>query len=191
MKNLSQIQKTIAEYKPGEEEFKGIVLPLLLELLNSIFYRQGIEFADFVLNVSSDNIIEKSLPEIVSEIVDKNAISGFIKQEIKVGLLTIIRNIVYNGTQRQKEFLGRLSRTYVMLLLLQCDPKLCTYFNTMAGKLRVYVCTSIIIPAMSEQFLEDRNRRYTNLLLGARNAGVKLVINEAIFKRISGSFPND
>ena len=181
-------EKTIEDYKPGDEKFKGIVLPLLLELLNSIFYKQGVEFADFVMHASSDDVVENSLPEIVSGVVDKNATLGFTKQEVKVGLLTIIRNIVYTGTQKQKEFLSRLSRTYVMLLLLQCDPKLCTYFNTMAGKLRVYVCTSIIIPAMSEQFLEDRNRRYTNLLLGARDAGVKLTINEDILDELVAHF---
>jgi hypothetical protein len=181
---MSDTRNMINAYKQGDEEFKNILLQLILEIVNSIFYKQGIEFADFVIHGSKEDVVEKSLTNIISGIVDRRALPGKDKQEMKVGLLSVIRNIVYIGTKSQREFLNRLSRTYVMLLLLQCEPKLCTYFGTMASKLRIYVCTSIIIPAMSEQFLDEKNRRFSNLLTGAIKAGVKLYINEAILDEL-------
>lgn len=178
----------IDTYSPGDTIFKNDVLPLVLDLVHTLFYRQGIEFANFVMQGAGTDTFEKSLPELVDEIVDRTSNIKGNRQFTKTGLLTIIRNIVYNGTQNQKEFLTRLSRTYVMLLLLQCDPQLCTYFGSLASKLRIYVGTSIIIPALSEVYLEETNRRYTNLLLGARNAGVKLMINEAILRELVAHF---
>jgi len=133
-------------------------LPLIEELLHSLFYRQGVQFADFILHEWGEDVFEQSLPEIVSEVVEKSARLTNNRQQVKNALLTMIRNLVYSGTYAQKEFLNRLSHTYMMLLLLQCDPNVCTYFSSMAGKLRVYVCTSIIIPALSERFLEQRNQ---------------------------------
>jgi hypothetical protein len=163
-------------------------LPLIEGLLHSLFYRQGVQFADFILHESSEDVFEQSLPEIVSEVVEKSARLTNNRQQVKNALLTMIRNLVYSGTYAQKEFLNRLSHTYMMLLLLQCDPNLCTYFSSMASKLRVYACTSIIIPALSERSLEQRNRRYTNLLLGARQSGVKLWFNEPILKELVAHF---
>ena len=178
----------IDAYSPADTVFKNDVLSLILDLMHTLFYRQGMEFANFVMHGASEDTFEKSLPELVNEIIDRTSNIKGNRQFTKTGLLTIIRNIVYNGTQNQKEFLTRLSRTYVMLLLLQCDPQLCTYFGSLASKLRVYVGTSIIIPALSEVYLEETNRRYTNLLLGARNAGVKLMINEAVLRELVAHF---
>ncbi len=185
---LSETRVMIEVYKPDDVTFQSYVLSLVTDLLHLLFYRQGIEFADFVLHESVKDTFDKSLPELVSEVVDKSKYLEGRRQELKTALLTIIRNIVYDGTQNQKRFLTRLSRTYVMLLLLQCDPQLCTYFSSLANKLRVYVCTSIIIPALSEIYLEKENRRYTNLLLGAQNAGVQLIINEAILGELVAHF---
>lgn len=161
-------------------------------ILHSLFFKQGLEFANFILKGTCEDVIEKALPDIVNEAVDANtklwkgnASSG---NEIKSSLLITIRNMVYNGTTSQKQFLDQLSHTYMMLFLLQCDPKLSTYFNAMAGKLNVYVCTSIIIPALTERFLDEPNKRYTNLLIRAHQAGVKLVINEGILDELASHF---
>ena len=99
-----------------------------------------------------------------------------------------IREIVYNGTSEQKAFLRRLSNTYLMLFLLQCDPKICTFFSSLAGRLNVYVCTSILIPAMSEYYLAPENRRHWNLLKGAQESGVSLVVNETILGELVSHF---
>ncbi len=185
---LSDTRVMIEAYKPSDKTFQDFLLPLIFDLVHLLFYRQGIEFADFVLHEEITATFEKSLPELVSEIVDRGKYTGVNAQELKIALLTTIRNIVYDGTKNQKEFLTRLSRTYVMLLLLQCDPQLSTYFSSLANKLRIYVGTSIIIPALSEIYIEKESRRYTNLLLGARNTGVQLIINEAILSELVAHF---
>jgi hypothetical protein len=160
---------------------------LVDDLLNTLYYKQGIEFSDFVLHGSTTKAFEKNLPDLVSELVDNSKIKHKFT-EIKQCLLAIIRAIVYDGTPSQKSFLRRLSQTYSILFLLQCDPRLCTYFSALASKLNIYVCTSIIIPALSERFLEPQNRRYTNLLSNAQKAGVKLCINEPILRELVGHF---
>ncbi len=161
---------------------------LLEELINRIFYEQGMEFSDFVLKGENQDAIEKRLPEIISRTVDNSSVINKNKESVKVALLMTVRDLIYNGTALDKDFLRRLSNTYMMLFLLQCDPKLTMYFNSLASNLNIYVCTSIIIPALSEYYLEPFNRRHWNLLKGAHQAGVKLVINETILKELLGHF---
>jgi hypothetical protein len=62
------------------------------------------------------------------------------------------------------------------------------FFESMASQLQIYVCTSVIIPAMSELFLEEGNRRHWNLLKGAGDAGVKLIVNETILGELVSHF---
>jgi hypothetical protein len=184
----SDTETRVAKYFQRESISESVRLGLIEEALHTLFCEQGLEFADFILHRSGLEAFDKSLPDIVSRIVDKSAKPISNKQAAKTGMLVAIRDMVYNGTRSQKTFLNRLSHTYMMLFLLQCDPKLATYFGSLASKLRLYVCTSIIIPALTEQFLEQQNRRYTNLLLGARQTGVQLLINEAILRELGAHF---
>lgn len=161
---------------------------LIEEALHLLFSQQGLEFAGFVLRGASQDVFEKYLPDIISDVVEKSAKAAKNRTAVKSALLTCIRNMAYSGTEAQKKFLDSLSRTYMMLFLLQCDPQVATYFSSLASKLRIYVCTSIIIPALSERFLDSRNQRYTNLLLGANKAGVQLLFNEAILQELAAHF---
>jgi hypothetical protein len=62
-----------------------------------------------------------------------------------------------------------------MMFLLQWEPKLSTYFETLASRLKVFVDNSIIIPALSEYYLDHGNRRHWNLLIGAKKAGIAML----------------
>ena len=156
------------------------IYPLLEEILHSIYYRQGLEFSDFILNHNDKDIIDQSLQTIVSRVVDDSNVLIENKGAAKTALLVSLREIAYNGSAKQCEFLRRLSKTYMMFFLTQNDPNIALFFQSLANKLEVYVGTSIIIPALSEFFLADENKRYWNLLAGARASGVSLKINEYI-----------
>lgn len=161
---------------------------LMESAFNTIYYQQGLEFAAFVLKGENQDAFEKDLGDTISQVVDTSSVVEKNKEIVKSALMITIREIIYNGTHEQKVFLEKLSTTYLMLFLLQCDPKLGTFFNSLASKLKVYVCTSILIPAMSEYFLKPENRRHWNLLKGAHDSGVKLLINETILGELISHF---
>jgi hypothetical protein len=161
---------------------------LVEKVFNLMFYRQGLEFANFVLHGESQDAVERRLSDIVGEVVDRSSVIPRNKEVVKRALIMTIRDVVYNGTEDQKLFLGKMANTYMMLFLLQCDPHLCSYFSAMASKLRIYVDTSLIVPALSEYFLEKRNRRHWNLLSGAKEAGVGLVVNDIILDELVAHF---
>jgi len=162
--------------------------PLIEEILHQVFRKQGLEFADFIQSGGRSVAVEQSIPEIVDAVVAEAAVPPKDREAVQTSLLLTIREVVYHSTGSERAFLGRLARTYTMLFLLQCDPKLATAFMSMASKLKVYVCTSVLIPALSEHFLERENQRYSNLLRRARDAGVQLRINEAIIRELAAHF---
>lgn len=162
-------------------------LRLIESVLHKIYSQQGLEFANFVLHGEAAEAVEKSLPDAVSEVVDAAGVKAN-PVRVKAALLMCIRDVVYNGSPGQVEFLRSLSRTYVLLFLVRKDPKVAGFFDAMTGELTIYVDTSILIPALSEHFLDDRNQRYSNLLRAAHNAGAELVVNETIVDELAGHF---
>lgn len=164
------------------------VLELIEQAIHKIYHRQGIEFSSFIIEGKSKDIIEVALPDIVGDVVDNSHIAVKNKTKVKKALLMTIRNMSYNGTIHQREYLRRLSQTYSMMFLLRWDPQLAASFQKIASQLKIYVGTSILIPALSEIFLEPKKRRYWNLLLGAHQSGVKIFINQTILDELVRHF---
>ena len=151
---------------------------LLSQTLNQIFRKQGLDFADFVLNQKDPKVVETALPDVVHGVMDAAGVPPTTRTQVGLALLGTIREIIYRGTPTELDYLRKLARSYMVLFLVQCDPHVCNYFDSLASKLRVFVCNSIIVPALSEICVAKENRRFWNLLLEARNAGVKLYMNK-------------
>lgn len=158
---------------------------LLEKVFHRLFSQQGLEFAQFLDSAESTQSIEKSLVEIVSDVIYDSRVKPLLRETIAPIIVSVIRKIVYSGSNAQLEFIRRLADTYRLLFLLQCDPEVMRYFTVMASKLRIYVDNSIIIPAISEYFLEERHRRHWNLLTSAREAGVKLIVSEMVISELA------
>ncbi len=179
-----QTRSTIRKYFSDVEVKVKDVETLITKVFNKIFLRQGLEFLNFVLKGDSQAVIEQNLNDVISLAVDESSVVLTNKEKVKTALHLAIRDIVYNGSPEQGRFLKSLSNTYLMMFLLQWEPKLSTYFQTLASHLKVFVDNSIIIPALSEFYLDEGNRRHWNLLIGAKRAGISMFINETLLSEL-------
>jgi hypothetical protein len=183
-----QTQETINKYFKDVQVNVKDIETLITNVFNKIFHKQGLEFSNFVLHGDSHSVIEQKLNDVIGAAVDDSSVIITNKEKVKTALHLAIRDIVYNGSLEQRRFLKSLSNTYLMMFLLQWEPKLSTYFQTLASQLKVFVDNSIIIPAISEYFLPDGNKRHWNLLKGARNAGISMFINETLLDELVSHF---
>lgn len=183
-----QTSTVIKKYLKEEAVSVRDLTKLIDEVIHSIFYQQGLEFSNYILHGKSQQVIEKDLQEVINMVVDSSSVIDKNKEKVKTAMLMAIRDIVYNGTIEQKKYFRSLSNTYMMMFLLQWNPQIATYFETMASKLVIYVCTSILIPALSEYYLTNENKRHWNLLKGAYQAGIRLYISDAIIDELKHHF---
>jgi len=183
-----QTTNIVKKYLKDEVVVVRDLTSLIDEVIHQIFYQQGLEFSNYMLHGKSQEVIEKDLQEVINLVVDKSTVVDKNKEKVKIGLLMSIRDIVYNGTVEQKKYFRSLSNTYMMMFLLQWNPQIATYFEAMASKLEIYVCTSILIPALSEYYLDNDNKRHWNLLKAANNAGIKLYVSDAIIDELKNHF---
>ena len=161
---------------------------LISSIINSIFYRQGLEFSNFVLNRDSTATFEQNLQSVVSKAVDESPVVPANKEKVKELILITIRDIIYNGSETQSRYLRSLSKTYLMMFMLHWEPKISVYFHSLASELKIFIDNSILIPAFSEYYLESKNRRHWNLLMGAKKAGISMFINDALLNELITHF---
>lgn len=195
---LANNAKNIGEHNDFFEEAQGIITKnlkkegvivrdiakLLENTLEKIYYKQGLEFSEFLLNGGCKDTFESNLSETVAEIVDNSNIIDKNLNKVKSALIMSIRDLLYTSSIEAKNYLRSLSRTYQMLFLLKCEPRVISYFITMASNMRIFVCTSILIPALSEIYLDPQNQRYWSLLKAAKLRGVRLMINKTILDEL-------
>lgn len=184
----SQTSDVIKKYFKDDDIVVRNLAKLIDETIHKIFYQQGLEFSNYILHGKSQQVIEKDLQQIISRVVDESSVVDKNKELVKTALLMALRDIIYNGTVEQKKYFKSLSNTYMMMFLLQWNPQIATYFESMASKMIVYVCTSILVPALSEYYLTPENRRHWNLLKGAQQAGIRLFISDAIIDELKHHF---
>jgi hypothetical protein len=162
----------------------------LKKIIELIYYQQGLEFSDFLLNGGCSDLFESNLSDTVDLVLDSSNIIDKNRNKVKTALIMAIREIVYSGSEIAHNYLKSLSKTYLMLFLMKCDPHIISYFQSMAGKMRIFVCTSILVPALSEVYLEDQNKRYWNLLKSAKLRGVRLLVNDTILDELLAHIKN-
>ncbi len=183
-----QTEKTVKKYFDAEQIQVYKIEKLISKVLVDIFKKQGLEFSNFVVNQDSNAVVEQSLKEVIATSVEASSVKPSNWAVVKTALHLAIRDIVYHGTAEQRQFLKSLSNTYLMMFMLRWEPKLTTYFESMSSKLRIFVDNSIIIPALSEFFLPEGNRRHWNLLKGAKRAGIEMFINETLMDELVSHF---
>lgn len=161
---------------------------LINETIHKLYHKQGLEFSNFILNGDNKDVVEESLHKVIAQVVDESSVIEKNRTIVKNAIVLSIRDIVYNGSTEQMKYLKCLSNTYLTMFMLQWDPKLATYFQAMASDMNIFVDNSIIIPALSEFYLDDKNKRHWNLLKGAKKAGINLLINETILSELISHF---
>ena len=181
---IEEAEKIIRNNLKGEGVSIQDVAGLLGSTLENIYYNQGLEFSEFLLNGGCKDTFENNLHDTVSDIVNNSNIVDKNLNKVKTALVMSIRDLLYSSSIEAKSYLRSLSRTYQMLFLLKCEPSIVNYFLSMAGDMRIFVCTSILIPALSEIYLDPQNQRYWSLLKSANLRGVKLLINETILDEL-------
>ena len=97
---------------------------------------------------------------------------------VKDVAMAVIRQTLYESTDDERLYFGKLSRTYSLFLTLKSDIKVVEYFQSMSSQLRLYVGTDILVRSLSERYLKSEDQMTCNLLLMLRKSGAELILAE-------------
>lgn len=94
---------------------------------------------------------------------------------------------MYHGSTDERDYMGRLARTYALLFTLSSEPRLVDYFQRMASDFYLYVGSDMLVRALSERYLETPNQLCRNTLLIAAKAGAELILTQPVLDEVLGN----
>ncbi len=145
--------------------------------VHKTFLRQGLELSLFL----SDKPDENELPSIesyVDEAIEESGLKGNDAGIVSLAAINILRQSFYSSSRKERVYLGKLSRTYVLLFLLKNEPRIVEYFRSMSSHFVLYVGSDILVRSLSEHLLPKEDQMTKNALSTVRSAGSKLILTD-------------
>jgi hypothetical protein len=167
------------------EEIRDQIVEVCHSSLEKVFEHQGLKLAQFVANSVEDDELFTDVASIATSVIEKLDVSADKKGAIRRYSLFVLRGTFYKSAEAERLYLGKLSRTYVLMLLLKNEPKVVQYFSSLAGKFDLYLGSDIIIRSLSEIYLEGKSQTTINLLKILKAAGSKLILSEKSVEEIA------
>ena len=171
--------------KENIDGFRKLIVDVCHKTLERVFEHQGLKVAQFVTNDDVDDEMFTDVAEIATEAVRELSENGDNKSLIRRHVLMVLRGTFYMSSQVERAYLEKLSRTYVLLLLLKNEPKVVEYFSSMAGSFVLYVGSDILIRALSEIYLEESSQTTINLLKILKGAGSSLILTQTTVEEVA------
>jgi hypothetical protein len=152
--------------------------------LEITFEKQGLELTQFL----HDSEAEKFGPKSISDFVDSAIVELNVGPEdidvVKSAALSILREAFYKSESVEREYFGKLSRTYTLLFLLKNEPRIVEYFRHMSGSFILYLGSDLLIRALSESLLPSSDQMTWNMFKLLKAAGSELILTEKTLEEI-------
>lgn len=158
------------------------IAEVALRALQVAFEHEGLEFAHFVSHDDAASVPQ--IRDAVRQAVHEQGAAGAESVELAAACLAVARQCFYHGTTDEREYLGRLARTYTLLFTLRNEPRLVEFFSRMAADFYLYVGTDMLVVALSERYLPVENQHARNTLRMAADCGATLVLTEPVVEEV-------
>lgn len=178
---LANRAATLSEGLSAEEA--TALAGIALRALQITFETEGLEFSAF-LHGGDSKTEEYSVEDSIDKAIHSSKTSPEKQVLWKQILVRMLRYAIYESTGEERLYLGKLSRTYLLLFSLNAEPRIVEYFQTMASDFYLYVGADILIHALSERYLRPEDQMTTNLLYMLAQAGAKLVLAEPVVEEV-------
>lgn len=172
--------------KNGCDDFKSIELAceLSIRTIELFFEKEGLKFSHFLNSHDEEFSSNNTISDRIDEVFEEKRINQQQYKALWPIVTAQLRQVFFYSTERQREYLYHLSRTYILLFSLQAEPRIIEYFQGMTSSFKLYVGSDIIIRALSERYLSTEDQQTRNMLTLAHAYGVKLMLSEPILEEI-------
>ena len=165
------------------------VAEIALTTIAKTFEHRGLELATFLENGGKSEI-EEPIDEILREVVRTTTADPERSGPTIRVAASIIRSAFYEGSEVERLYFGKLSRTYSLLFFLRAEPRVVEYFQSMSAHFHLFVGADILVRALSETYLNPQNQMTVNLLKILTSAGATLILAKPVVDEVYTNLRN-
>ncbi|MFM0097512.1 hypothetical protein PQQ87_17995 [Paraburkholderia nemoris] len=156
--------------------------------LEVFFEKQGLLFVEFLNKKSQNGLTGGTVSTFIGEVLEEVGATPAKAKVLAASAFEILRRCFYQSTREQRDYLSRLSRTFVLLFTMRGDPRIVEFFQNQARGYRIFVGTDVLLVALTERYVPEADQRARTLLAMARDYGCKLYLTEPILEEIYTHF---
>lgn len=183
--SLADRAETIAgdSMKP---ELIASVPEIALHALQLLFEQEGLELAAYIEGNDAPAKLD-TVQDAVREALKVAEVRPKLTFVIGDAVLGVLKGVFYSSREEERLYLGKLSRTYSLLFTLNTEPRLVAYFQEMAADFNLYVGSDILVRAVSERYLDEKDQMTRNALRLAAEAGARLILAQPVLEEVLGN----
>jgi len=162
----------------------ALLVPRVRIVIDHFLLTRGEAFAQAVV---AGNVRRLDLSDIRDHLVSEVAANGDAGAGAKI--VDLISNtiewLLNSGKEATQTYLRRFSDSYTLFAFLRETPDVQVTVAKMFSHGDVWLDTSLVLPIMAETLLDDNEeRRFTNLLRAASDAGIELHITPGVLEEV-------
>lgn len=159
---------------------------LALHALQLLFEHEGLELAAYIVGNDAPAQLD-TVQDAVREALTAAQVRPKLTYVIGDVVLGVLKGVFYSSREEERLYLGKLSRTYSLLFTLNTEPRLVAYFQEMAADFNLYVGSDILVRALSERYLDEKDQMTRNALRFAAEAGARLILAQPVLEEVLGN----
>jgi hypothetical protein len=184
-RELSEIADRMAgSYKVALNGQRAALDMRIRRVVEKFLLSRGEAFALAVTSGEFNKMGFDELQDIVIRDIGEHPDSEGIGASLVEVVRDVVREVVEMPSDTAQNYLRSLSDTYTLLAFLHETPDVQSAINKMFSGGEIWLDTSFVLPLFAEELIEPENRRFTNLLKVATEAGLRLFITEGVLEEV-------
>ena len=152
-------------------------------ILDRFILNSGESFASAVVSGDVTKIERQALTNLVVEDVREKGNAGLGGNVVGL-LINTVEWLVQTTDRTIQAYLRRSADAYTLLAFLRAAPDVQRVVEKLFSHGRVWLDTSIVLPAMAESLLRREQQRFSSLLRLAQDAGLELRVTPGVVEEL-------
>ena len=153
-------------------------------VLEIFLLSRGELFATAISRGEFDHFGFDGLRDLVIRDLSKNRPSSTLDGKIVDAIVSVITEIVLTPGDATEGYLRNLADSYTLMAFLRETPDVQSAVTKMFSYGEIWLDTSVVLPLFAEELIEPERKRFTGMVLAARESGLHLHVTFGVIEEV-------
>lgn len=166
---------------PTETELRELV-DIARSIVERVFLERGEGFASTVTKGATREVRHNDLEAVLDKIVSSSGKRLAVAPDLMVAT---VQALLLDPPDEVRTYLRGLSDTYTLFAFLRETPDVQSAVVKIFSDADIWLDTSVLLPLLAEELLDEGARNHTSLLHAAHEAGLRLYVTDGVIEEVA------
>jgi hypothetical protein len=151
------------------------------KVIERVLLDRGEAFASTVTHEKGEDVLYTD----VEAVVDKVLVGSGVVSPLPIHVLAAtIQSLLIDPADEVRQYLRSLADTYTLFAFMRETPDVQSAVVKIFADADLWPDTSVVLPLLAEELLDEHSRAHTQLLSAARECGLRLYITDGVLEEL-------